>query len=150
MNRQRVYVDTSVIGGCLDAEFARESCALLDMARRGEITLLILYIMLDELRRGPVEVNEILDSIPEQNAQMLSSSLDAFDLRDHYLAERIVGQSSSDDALHVALASVAGADLLVSWNFRHIVHYDKIRQFNGVNLVKGYPMIDIRSPLEVV
>ena len=50
----------------------------------------------------------------------------------------------------MALATIAKADMIVSWNFRHIVHYDKIRGFNAVNLREGYLPIDIRSPLEVV
>jgi hypothetical protein len=54
------------------------------------------------------------------------------------------------DAHHVALATIAKADLIVSWNFKHIVHVDKIRAFQPVNLVQGYTSIDIRSPLEIV
>jgi len=47
------------------------------------------------------------------------------------------------------MATVADVDILVSWNFRHIVHFDKIRQFNAVNLEKGYKTIAIYSPMEV-
>ena len=62
----------------------------------------------------------------------------------------MVGPASANDALHVALATVAGADVVASWNFKHIVHLDKVRGFNAVNLVEGYPPIDIRSPLELI
>jgi len=41
-------------------------------------------------------------------------------------------------------------DVLVSWNFKHIVNFDKIKLFNSVNLKLGYPIIDIRSPLEFI
>ena len=51
--------------------------------------------------------------------------------------------------LHIALATVANADLLVSWNFRHIVRVDKIRLFNAVNLEQGYQALSIHSPREV-
>ena len=54
-----------------------------------------------------------------------------------------------DDALHIALATIANVDLLVSWNFRHIVRYDKIRLFNSVNIESGYKPIQIYSPREV-
>jgi predicted nucleic acid-binding protein len=150
MGKVRVYVDTSVIGGCLDSEFAEESRALLDMACRGEFVLLVSYLLLDELRRAPAAVKGILDSLPETHIEFLRPSAEAFRLRDRYLAEGIVGSGSSDDALHVALATTARADIIVSWNFKHIVHYDKIRMFNGVNLMQGYPTMEIRSPLEVV
>ena len=53
------------------------------------------------------------------------------------------------DALHVAAATVARADLILSWNFKHIVNYQRIRRFNGVNALEGYVAIEIRSPLEL-
>ena len=53
------------------------------------------------------------------------------------------------DALHVASATIAGADLILSWNFKHIVSYDRIQLFNGVNILQGYRALDIRSPLEM-
>ena len=55
-----------------------------------------------------------------------------------------------DDAYHIAVATVNRLDVLVSWNFKHIVNYDKIKLFNSINLRLGYPMIEIRSPKEFV
>ena len=66
-----------------------------------------------------------------------------------YGAHQIVPVRFRNDMLHIAVATVADADIVVSWNFRHIVRFDKIRQFNAVNLVAGYTVIAIRSPLEV-
>ncbi len=80
----------------------------------------------------------------------ISLTEEAESLRDAYLRNDVVGEAQKNDALHVALASIAKADMIVSWNFKHIVHYDKIRGFNAVNLREGYLPIDIRSPLEVV
>lgn len=150
MNKPRIYIDTSVVGGCCDEEFAENSQALFGMAQRGEIVLLVSYLLLYELRDAPQQVKEWLDSMPSDNAETIEPNQDAFRLRDHYLREQIVGVQSSDDALHVALATVAHADIIVSWNFRHIVHYDKIRKFNAVNLLDGFDAIEIRSPAEVV
>lgn len=50
----------------------------------------------------------------------------------------------------MAAASVADVDMIVSWNFKHIVHFEKIRGFHGINLIKGYRMIEIYSPKEVI
>jgi hypothetical protein len=50
---------------------------------------------------------------------------------------------------HIALATVAQVDVVVSWNFKHIVNYGKIRLFNGVNLECGYRTMAIHSPMEV-
>jgi hypothetical protein len=51
--------------------------------------------------------------------------------------------------LHIALATVADADILVSWNFKHIVRFDKIRMFNAANMEQGYKALPIHSPREV-
>ena len=66
-----------------------------------------------------------------------------------YISENILGKASEGDALHVAAATVANADLILSWNFKHIVNYDRIRGFNGVNLKYGYKAMSIISPMEL-
>lgn len=71
-------------------------------------------------------------------------------LRDRYIEAGILAPIRLDDAAHVALATVAEADLIVSWNFRHLVHFEKIRQYNAVNLTLGHKSIEIRSPKEVI
>ena len=72
------------------------------------------------------------------------------DLRDAYLSAEVVGPASSDDAAHVACATVAHADLIISWNFRHLVNWEKMRAFNAANLRLGYPLMTILSPTEVI
>jgi hypothetical protein len=54
------------------------------------------------------------------------------------------------DAQHIAIATVARVDALVSWNFKHIVNLNRIHGYNSVNLRRGYPMIEIRAPREVL
>lgn len=147
--RLRVYVDTSVIGGCVDEEFAQESRALFQMARAGEVTLLISDVLLEELARAPSDVQSLLETLPAASTEFLETSEEALQLRDAYLAANVVGTSAESDAQHVAIATLAKADVIVRWNFKHIVHVDKIRLFNAVNLARGYRLIDIRSPLEV-
>lgn len=150
MHRQRVSVDTSVIGGCHDAEFALESRSLVEMARRGELTLLLSDLLFQELEDAPPEVLAVLADIPPEAYLLVSSSSEAEVLRQEYMAAGVLAAPYEDDALHVAIATVSKADLIVSWNFKHLVHVDRIRRFNAVNLVQGYPAIDIRSPKEVV
>ena len=145
----RVYVDTSVIGGCLDEEFSQESQALLEMARDGKLVFLVSDLLLEELRKAPPAVLRVLADLPDDATETLTTSEESGRLRDAYLAANVVGAASESDAHHVALATVARADLIVSWNFKHVVHVDKIRMFNAVNLMH-YGLIDIRSPLEVV
>jgi hypothetical protein len=70
-------------------------------------------------------------------------------LAEAYLNHDILTPNFRDDARHIALATVAGADLIVSWNFKHIVHFEKIQRFNAVNMEMGYKPILIHSPREV-
>ena len=146
----RIYIDSSVVGGCRDAEFEDASNELMDMVRAGKVALLVSDLLVDELRPAPPEVREVLPSLPKGAVERLPTSEEAEALRDAYRAAGVVGAARARDALHVALATVGGADMIVSWNFRHIVHHDKIRGFLAVNMLHGYPAIGIFSPLEVV
>lgn len=71
-------------------------------------------------------------------------------LQEAYLAAGIVGSKWEADALHVAVATVANCWVIVSWNFRHIVHFDKIALYNAINMSNGYGTIGIYSPNEVI
>ena len=66
-----------------------------------------------------------------------------------YRKSRILSDKFENDMAHIALATVHDVDILVSWNFKHIVHFDKIRQFNTVNEKAGYKAVQIYSPREV-
>jgi len=150
MKKLRVYIDTSVVGGCYDREFENESRSLFAMASRGEILLIVSDILAEELEMAPEGVRSVLASVPEENIELAELSQEAAALRDAYMEAEVVGPEQAYDAYHVALATVARADLIVSWNFKHIVHFEKIRGFNAVNLREGYLPVDIRSPQEVV
>jgi len=139
-----------VIGGCHDAEFAQESRALIEMARQGRAILVVSDLLLEELQRAPREVRQVLHGLPPDSMTLVYGSSESRALRDAYLAAGIVGQASDRDAHHVALATVGRADMIVSWNFKHIVHFDKIRQYNAINRFQGHREIEIYSPPEVV
>ncbi len=143
-------MDTSVIGGCLDDEFALESRAFLQLAHDGVITILISDITDKELQRAPVNVRVEYNSLQTSNIEPLMSSYESEKLRDVYIKNGFVGQNQKDDAHHVAIATIADTDLIVSWNFKHLVHIEKIRGFNAVNIREGYKTVDIRSPEEVI
>lgn len=67
-----------------------------------------------------------------------------------YIVEGVIGEGKLVDAEHIAIATLNSVDVLVSWNFRHIVNLQRIRGYNSVNLKYGYPLLEIRSPLEVI
>lgn len=150
MRRLRVYADTSVFGGCMDDEFSAESQKLFDEIREGRFGLVVSSTTALELRQAPRELREMVAALPAECVEVIEPSEEIDQLRDAYLEAGIVGSSSSLDAEHIACASVADVDIIISWNFKHIVHLDKIRGYHGVNLVKGYEPIPIHTPKEVV
>lgn len=150
MKKFRIYIDTSIIGGCEDEEFSSASLKLVESIRKGEFKVLVSDLLVRELSLAPESIRGILQSIPLENIEQISETEDAVWLQRAYISARILGKASLNDALHVAIATVAKADMIISWNFKHIVHFDKIRMFNAVNLKEGYGIIDIRSPLEVI
>lgn len=150
MKHLRIYVDASVIGGCLDDEFSTESLALMDLARQKKVTLLVSDLLMNELLDAPEKVKGLFRRLPDDCGERAEMGPETEFLCDKYIEAKVVPAASADDARHVALATIAQADMIVSWNFRHIVHFEKIRGFNAVNLREGYQTIEIRSPREVV
>ncbi len=149
MKPLRVYVDTSVFGGCFDAEFAEESTRFFDLVRAGRVVVLVSQVVVDELSEAPPQVRELFRSLAEASMVPVELTSDIIELRDGYVAAGIVSRRFVDDATHVAAATVARADAIVSWNFRHIVRLDKMRAYNQVNLQTGFGLLSIVSPQEV-
>jgi predicted nucleic acid-binding protein len=145
----RIYADTSVFGGCLDDEFTEESNRFFELIRSGQVLALVSQVVVDELAEAPPKVREVLESLPPECVAFVDLTREIIELRNEYLAAGIVGRRSMDDATHVAAATVARADAIVSWNFRHIVRLDKMRAYNLVNLQAGYGLLSIVSPQEV-
>lgn len=150
MKRFRVYADTSVFGGCFDDEFAEESKSLFANIKAGNFTLVVSTTTLAELRRAPDYVRQVLAELPRDAVEALEFSEEIVRLRDAYLAAGILEPENKSDAEHIASASVADVDFVVSWNFKHIVHFKKIAGYQAVNLMNGYKQIRIYSPKEVV
>lgn len=145
-----IYADSSVLGGCEDLEFAEVSLALWQRFVEGSHTLVLSAHTLRELVQAPAAVRARVGRVPTEHVIVLPDSEEAFSLADAYIQRGILGPGSRSDALHVALATVGRVDVLVSWNFRHIVNLGRVRLFHSANLERGYPLIEIRSPLEVL
>jgi hypothetical protein len=148
--RIRVYADTSVFGGCFDAEFEQASRRFFEDVLQGRIQLVLSDTTALELTAAPEHVRRVLTDLPPSSVERVMLNEEIERLRDAYLAHGVVGPASSRDAEHIAAATVADVDMIVSWNFKHIVHYEKISGYQGVNLLEGYSAVRIYSPLEVV
>lgn len=146
----RVYIDTSVIGGCFDDEFSEWSNDLFDEFRSGAKIAVVSDLTLRELEEAPQEVRVMLAGIPGERVEHLFLDDEAVALADTYIADGVVTMKHLIDAQHIAIASVGRVDVLTSWNFKQIVNLERIHAFNAVNLRLGYPMLEIRSPREVL
>ncbi len=150
MKLLRIYTDTSVFGGCFDEEFAQESKAFFEEIRAGKFVLVISATGLGELEKAPDYVQKVLTELAPETVEVIDFSEEIILLRDAYLKAGILGPEGKADAEHIAAASVADVDFVVSWNFKHMVHYEKISGYQAINLMNGYKEIRIYSPKEVV
>ncbi len=141
-------MDTSVIGGCFDPEFKEWSNGLIEDFRKGRFRLVLSDATAAEVSRAPEPVQKLYEELISI-AEVLPVTEEVVEVLTGYESHRILGPRFRNDMLHIALATVASVDVLVIWNFRHIVRLDKIQQFNGANLEFGYKPLAIYSPREV-
>ena len=147
--KQRIYTDTSVIGGCLDVEFQTASARLVQKFQSGEAVIVLSDLTLIELAQAPRKVRDVLNRIPEGHREYLRLTAEAKELAELYLSEGVLGRGKLVDAQHIAIATISHVHVLVSWNFQHIVNLERIRGYNSINVRQGYPVLEIRSPREV-
>ena len=150
MKKQRLYLDTSIFGGFFDAEFEEFTKPLFDRINRGEFIILYSTLTQDELVNAPSQVQGLVTRLKVNQTEFLTETEEAVELATQYIAEKVVGMTSLPDCLHIALATINKADLLVSWNFKHIVNIERIRGFNSINIKNGYSQLEIRSPRDIM
>ncbi|WP_299286281.1 PIN domain protein [uncultured Mucilaginibacter sp.] len=147
---KRVYIDTSVMGGRFDKEFSAATIPFFEAVEQESFKIIISDLLKAELLRAPKQVKDFLETIPSQQIEWVKLTEEAANLANQYIQAKVVGQTSRADCQHIAMATIAKADVLVSWNFKHIVNLDKIRGYNGINYQLGYNMIEIRTPKEII
>jgi hypothetical protein len=145
----RVYADTSVYGGLYDIEFATASQLFFSQVKKGQFTLFTSALVADEVAQAPEGVREAFYSLLPF-AELVPVTGEALRLQRAYLEAGVVTHRWQGDALHVAVATVHNVEVMVSWNLKHIVNYNRIRMYNEVNRRLGWAAIDIRTPLEVI
>ncbi|MBI2302003.1 MAG: PIN domain protein [Armatimonadetes bacterium] len=148
--KARVYTDTSVLGGCEDPEFRDATQELVAAFVAGEMIMVLSELTLRELEDAPEPVRRLVSSVPADHLENLPRSAETEELAAAYIEDIALAASMAADALHIAQATVARVDVLVSWNFKHIVNLRRIHAYNAVNLKRGYPLLEIRTPREVL
>ena len=150
MKPRRVYIDTSVVGGCLDPEFRDASMRMFERFRAGSLIAVVSDLLRSEIQPAPVEVQAVLASIPTAHVEYVLLTSEADELAGRYISAGVIGRKKEADALHIAAATVHRVDVLASWNFKHIVNVQRIHGYNSVNLLEGRPVLEIRTPAEVI
>jgi hypothetical protein len=146
----RIYLDTSVFGGYFEPEFELWTKLLIDKIILGEIKMLYSQLTEIELNGAPQHVKDLVKQIPDVHTEFLSITDSALILADQYVKENVVGKSSLEDCRHIAIATLNNADILASWNFKHIVNVSRIRGYNAVNYKLGHKILEIRTPREIL
>ena len=139
-----------MVGGVFDDEFRKASESFFDEVMSGEFVIVVSRLLRDELLLAPEQVRNYLDEFTGSMIEEVNAPEEALNLADLYVAEKVVGATSLADCQHIAIATIHRVDVLVSWNFKHIVNLKRIRGYNSVNLKHGYPMLEIRTPKEVL
>lgn len=145
----KVYADTSVFGGVFDEEFARDSRQFFEDILASKFSLVVSALIEEEIESAPELVRAHFMRFAS-SVELAEISPAVLDLRDAYLSAGIVTPKSMNDAMHVALATISQCEIIVSWNFKHIVHFQKIPKYNAVNALHGHRSINIYSPSEVI
>jgi Icc-related predicted phosphoesterase len=148
--QQVFYFDTSVFGGVFDKEFETETLLLFEKVRQGDILCMYSDITEKELVKAPDKVRNFFQSLPKEHLKRVEATPETALLAKKYVKEKVVGETSFDDCVHIAAATVNRADMLVSWNFKHIVNVYRIRGYNAINLQMNYRALEIHSPKEIV
>jgi predicted nucleic acid-binding protein len=146
--KQKIYLDTSVIGGYYDDEFEVETKKIFSKIKAGTLQIVYSELTVKEIYRGPKRVIDLFKQIDSQNIEVVLINKEIIKLADTYISENVVGFSSRDYCIHIAAATVSKSDFLLSWNFKHIVNERRIYVYNAVNLMLGYSVIEIISPIQ--
>jgi len=137
-------VDTTVVYGAPSKEFSQDSKRFWDAFRKGEFVIIVSDVLDEELEDAPIHIRASFNALPKSLIERVKSTDESNALAERYIAEGVVGELSLDDCRHIAVATLANADALVSWNFKHIIN--RRDGYNSINEKLGYPKIEILTP----
>ncbi|HHT9105057.1 MAG TPA: PIN domain nuclease [Candidatus Wujingus californicus] len=104
-----------------------------------------------EINRAPEpRKSQLVGLLEETNPLLLEVDIETEELAERYVKEGIIPERYRSDAVHIAVAVVNGIEVIVSWNFEHIVKLKTRVMVNGINRLLGYHEIEICSPEEVI
>lgn len=155
MNKLQIYLDTSVMNFALADDITEElreiTKRLCNEIKQGKYEGYISAQVLIEISRAPQEkAKQLLEFTKTLNLEELDFSKEADELAAKYIAEGLIPVKYKEDAMHLAIASVNKLDVVVSWNFQHMVKLKTKQGVTAVNTLLGYKPLEIVSPQEVI
>ena len=145
----KFYLDTSIFGGLFDKEFEKPTHELFDFIENKGIKILYSEILEGELKSAPQNIR-LVASERLLKAEYIQMNEEMIELAGMYIKEGALTENSINDAQHIAIATISGASAVISWNFKHMVNFIRIRQYNAINLQQGYSIISIHTPIEII
>ena len=146
----RVYLDTSVFSAYYDERVPQRMVETEDFWKGlDRFELSISELTKEELAQTPdADKRQKLDKLAKPFT-ILAVNREMKDLAQMYLDANIFTAVMFNDALHVAVAVLERQDVLLSWNFKHLVNRRRRAMISEVNISKGLPTIEILAPPEI-
>ena len=142
MRKLKIYLDTSVISH-LDApdvpDKMNDTLSLWELFNHGEYDVYISSAVLTELYDCALPKRQImLEYLNQIEYTELVETDEVLELADKYIKAGFVKPKSYDDCIHLSSATVNDCDIIISWNFKHIVNIKTIQAVNQINYANGY------------
>ena len=149
IKRPRLYLDNSVISAYDDPRFPASNWVI-DAAKVGRLVLVISDVTMVEHRRAPKDIQDVLRKVPSASIEIIRISEEAYLLAEAFVEARIITYKWLFDASHVAAATIARVDALLSWNKDHFLNENRLVKFNGIIRLRGHREVVIIRPSEVL
>ncbi len=151
MKMLKLYLDTSVIS-YLDQQDApermEETRQLWEQIKAGKFDVMISDLTFDEINRcKEPKLSLLLSRVAEIDFEEVRRDDESRRLSALYFERGGLPPKSKEDALHIAIATVNNSDIILSWNFRHIVNLRAITAVEAVNIQEGYRVVRIMPPM---
>lgn len=150
MRKLKIYLDTSVISHLKQddvPEKMQDTLTLWSKIKAGEYEVFISDVTLDEIDQcyepKRTLMLEYLDSI---EYTVLNVNEEIYDIAYKFIENNVLTTKSFDDCRHISCALVNECDVIVSWNFKHIVNHRTIKGVKLISAITGYNEVSIYSP----
>jgi len=154
MKSLKIYLETTVF----NFVFAEDSpdkkqdvIKLFDEIRQGKyMPYTSDYVLQELLKAEEPKRTKMVNLLDQYGIKLLTTDKNAENLADKYVTEKIIPMKYRTDGIHIAMATINDLDIIVSYNFHHIVKLKTIIGTESINLREGYKRIGIYSPTEVI